>query len=253
MRAGVEGPEAAPGREPAPPGSRAGTSGGDGQLPAPISGKLAVVVFVTLTAAFLGVVTWGMKRVRNRLPDAPLATAPLGSASGAALADTPPRGPCSALGAAGAAAPACSDGLVAWCDTAGTRVACCKEGMAAGAQAGECACPLGGPLEPAAKAAGCPEPTVRAAHAVSIRGVFEAARPRLRACYQRALAAAPDQRGSLAIDLSLSPSGTPFTVAIARGTLADEAGDTCALGVVRGLRFAPPYNGFLAITYPIDL
>ncbi|MEJ7729312.1 MAG: AgmX/PglI C-terminal domain-containing protein [Polyangiaceae bacterium] len=252
MRAGVEGPEA-PGGDAAPARERGGSRSGDGQLPAPISGKLAVCAFVALTAAFLGVVLWGMGRVRNRLPDAPLAAAPLGSAGGVAVADLPPRGPCSALGAVAASAPACSDDLVAWCDTAGTRVACCKEGMTAGVQAGECACPLGGPLEPSAKAAGCPEPTVRAAHAVSIRGVFEGARPRLRACYQRALAATADERGSLAIDLSLGASGAPFTVAIARSTLADEAGDSCAVGVVRGLRFAPPYNGFLALTYPIDL
>jgi len=252
MRAGMEGPEG-PGREAAPARGSGDAPSGDGMLPAPISGKLAVVVFVALTAALLGVVIWGMKHVRNRLPDAPLAAAPLGSAGGAAVADTPPRGPCSALGAAAASAPSCSDDLVAWCDTVGTRVACCKDGMTAGVQAGECVCPLGGPLEPSAKAAGCPEPTVRAAHAVSIRGVFEDARPRLRACYQRALAATPEQRGSVAIDLSLSASGVPFTVAIARSTLADEAGDTCAIGVVRGLRFAPPYNGFLALTYPIDL
>lgn len=249
----MAGRDTTPEREdaPAPPvGTR---PAGNGALPAPISGKLAVVVFVTLTVAFLGIVVWGMKRVRGRLPDAPLAAAPIGSASGGALAAALPRGPCSALGAAGAAAPSCGDGLVAWCDPAGTRVACCNEGMTAGAQAGECACPLGGPLEPASKAAGCPEPTVRAAHAVTIRGTFEEVRPRLRACYQRALAAAPDQRGSLAVDLSLSPSGVPFTVAVARSTLADEAGDQCAAGVVRALRFPPPYNGFLTLTYPIDL
>ena len=187
-----------------------------------------------------------MKRVRKPLPDGPLAAAPLGSAARRGR-DTPPGA--RARSARWRQRAPCSDDL--WPGATPRDAGGLLQGRHDRRCSRECQCP-GGPWSPRPSGR-LPEPPVRAAHAVSIRGVFEDARPRLRACYQRGLAAAPDQRGSLAIDLSLSASGAPFTVAIARSTLADEAGDTCAVGVVRGLRFAPPHNGFLALTYPIDL
>jgi TonB family protein len=217
------------------------------QLPPPTPGKIAVLVFVLLTAAFLLVITYGMRTVRQRLPG-PVAAPPPTAREPAPA----PRGHCKGMPQAERTSP-CDDEQIAWCDTAGRRVACCSPGLAAAPDPGACMCPLGGPLDPAAKSQGCDLPPRPAADKPSLLRTMHTARPTFAACSTGAGEQDAEPPIEMTLRLTIAPEGQVFTAEVLRSSRPDALLDECVLEAARRLRFDPPFGGYLDLEYPLDL
>ena len=112
-------------------------------------------------------------------------------------------------------------------------------------------CPIAGPLDPAARAQGCEEPSRRAADKSSIQRTVQAAYPKLETCHPSAASAQPAAKIEVTLRVAIGPEGQVFHAEIARSTLPDPAAHTCILRTVRELSFEPPYAGFLELEYPV--
>ena len=78
----------------------------------------------------------------------------------------------------------------------------------------------------------------------------------VRACYQERLAA-DSRRGSpqgrFVVGWSVGPLGEVYDARIAKAAFGDPEVQRCILGVIRGLRFNPPVDGWQVIHYPFNL
>ena len=194
------------------------------------TGRAVVIVFVTLTAAFVAVISYGMHALRI----------PPGGLPVPSTRAVTPRAPCAPSNDDGGA-PTCGANDVAWCDDSGRRVACCKRGLMAAGHDGICACPPGGTL--LARAEGCPGP----GPAVSLSDTVRSALPSLRACR------GANVEGAVTIHIVLTPEGQVFSAALPPSSALDVQARACLLRVVQSLRFAPPPDGTMDATYPLAL
>jgi serine/threonine-protein kinase len=223
---------------------------------AAVSGVAAVVVQWTRrespqpTAASTGRSSSGPHSSASAPPTAPSGAAP--SAAPAASAPHTPAFPCENTKRELRASKedlACTNGAVAWCSTSGNVLACCAPGLAPHGTEGACECP---PV-PGEKneQPGCPVTTGEVSKAESIQSVVRSHFAEFRACYETALARAPDAKGTVAVYFEIDPWGDVFFARIKQSTLPDAEAETCVLRRFQALQFPPAVVTGRTVVYPI--
>lgn len=109
------------------------------------------------------------------------------------------------------------------------------------------------PVEPGITATGAPT-RGRLPKAV-IDEKLKEAQPGIAACYERALKAKPELRGSVNVDFVVSTEGKVVHAAASTGDdeLPDDAAVRCILTEIEKLVFPPPSGGRVFINYPLKL
>lgn len=174
-----------------------------------------------------------------------------------ALSATPRRVPyhhCAVRGDAGGRG-SCSEGFIAWCGADERPVACCMSGMVPVDDNGICDCAPGGTDHPEALANGCPPAPTAAAQREAIRASFRSTSQRYKACYDAGLQTAEDRRpqGTLVLGLEIGPSGAVYKARVQEGSLPAPSVQRCILEAIERVRFPPPANGWMKISYPLSL
>lgn len=88
-----------------------------------------------------------------------------------------------------------------------------------------------------------------------IRAVVQQHRAQIRRCYEAALDAQPELRGTLTLRFTLDPNGkvTSAEVNPTRTTLQDPRVQQCALAALRTIQFPASSRGFeSSVNYPFD-
>jgi hypothetical protein len=87
--------------------------------------------------------------------------------------------------------------------------------------------------------------------AAEIQRVVRADYPRIRACYQRRLAADPDQTGRVVVRFVIAPDGSVSEARDDGSTLTNPSTISCIIGVFIRLRFPEPDGGSVTVVYPL--
>lgn len=109
-----------------------------------------------------------------------------------------------------------------------------------------------------ARDSGCPAASVEAKSTATrrLQRVIKAAIPEVRACYNAGLERAHggrDPQGRFVVQWNVGPLGEVYRPRIKEGSFPDPEVQRCVLRRVRALRFEPPINGWLGISYPFKL
>jgi tRNA A-37 threonylcarbamoyl transferase component Bud32 len=197
-----------------------------------------MIVGVAVVAAGVAVGAFALRKGSN------VATPPAGPASSSAAAQAGPLvGPCAA-----GIKNDCTAPTQAWCDTNDQMIACCDPDLVATGKDGVCECPPGG-VAPDAGKSNCPKgKTDGVSDAESVVGAI---RPKLRACYQKALDGNESLEGSMVVHLQVAPDGRVYRGRIKEGRMASPVVQTCVLEELRGATFAPPATGHAELQIPV--
>jgi hypothetical protein len=146
----------------------------------------------------------------------------------------------------------CSDDEVAWCSQQGKAVACCADGLVAIRADGECGCPPGGvradagvPFVP-----GCSKVPITF-DLQQIQAVVRTRLTQINQCYQAGMQRSPELGGRLAIHFEIAPHGEVFFAHLGGVSIADPTMQRCVLDAFRDLRFPPPPEGQMSVSYPL--
>jgi len=149
----------------------------------------------------------------------------------------------------------------AWCGASDTKpIACCAEGMVPAPDGdGICMCAPGGTRHAAAARSGCQLlPSDAAADAARRKAVGATVRRRMKAikaCYERGLAknAQRPPQGKVVVSWQVGPLGRVYGARVKQASFPDPTVQRCVLDVVDAIRFKPPLDGWMRITYPFIL
>lgn len=83
-----------------------------------------------------------------------------------------------------------------------------------------------------------------------IRRVIRRQLNAVRYCYEQRLLARPDLEGRVSVAFVIGPDGAVQSASVASSTLADEATESCVVGVVRRSTFPPNESGVISVSYP---
>ena len=103
---------------------------------------------------------------------------------------------------------------------------------------------------------GDPDPTVWPTSSEGIKGAIAESLPRIRRCYEQALAADPDMGGTITVAFTIGTTdtasgvGTVLDAGIADATIEQTTMDDCLLDAMESLQFDPPVEGEIEINYP---
>jgi hypothetical protein len=101
-----------------------------------------------------------------------------------------------------------------------------------------------------------PDPTVWPTSPEGIKGAIAEALPRIRRCYEQALAVDPQMAGTITVAFTIGTTDTAaglgqvMSAGIADASIEQTTMDTCLLDAMESLQFDPPADGDIEIAYP---
>jgi TonB family protein len=179
-------------------------------------------------------------------PDAPEYLAPRGQAA------RDPRGPLTVL-CGGRGEPCLREDLLAFCDRAGRRVACCAPGLVPAGDDGLCGCPPGGTLDASAASSGCARAEREGLSPEAIRRTARAVLEPTRGCFESVLEDHPEAAGRVLMRFVITAYGDVYDVSIEGASMPFPEVQRCILAALRDARFDAPGGGdVVVVTYPFS-
>lgn len=149
----------------------------------------------------------------------------------------------------------CGRGFSAWCDERQQHMACCTDGLVPFGSEGTCGCPPGGSTKPAAVAAGCAKapPISDASLKDLIVAVIGRHMMKVKDCYEADLEGNERLQGRVMVRFYIAADGSVSSARIESTSLPAPGAQRCITDLFRTLRFRPPADGFMAVSYPITM
>ena len=146
----------------------------------------------------------------------------------------------------------CKEGSQAWCDAEEAHSTCCLEGMILDSQDGICVCAPGGTHQSLALESGCTVGSSSYEQRKGLKDGFSAAQSRFKACVDESGEFSHAQ-GRLVVELKVGPYGGVREARFGSGSFPDPQVQACILEEIRAIQFSPPTDGWLAVSYPLEL
>ena len=129
---------------------------------------------------------------------------------------------------------------------------------------GACVCAPGGTRNTKALEAGCPKPKINgerpkgetpgAALRQAITTRMRSQRKVWKRCYDRSLkGSGVKKQGRFVVAFGIGPLGEVYEPRIKEGAFPDAGVQECVLKSLRGLRFPAPPDGWVSVSYPLNL